>query len=77
MFESVRGVVRACIGGRAAKVSVAASVSGATGRPTQASVAGGGLGEQEIRCVANAIRGLSFPVFASTTRILTHSYEFR
>jgi predicted Zn finger-like uncharacterized protein len=74
-MNSVAGAVRACGGGVSGTATIRVTISGSSGRVTNASVAGPPFaGTPAGSCMARAARGASFPRFSNPS--LTVNYPF-
>ena len=74
-LRSVSGAVRSCGAGQHGMAQVTVTVSGATGRVTNAVVSGQFAGTPVGSCVARAVRGARFPRFRRSTFQVTFPYS--
>lgn len=74
-MSAVQSAVAACGNGEHGTATVAVTVSGATGRVTEANVSGQFAGTPVGSCIARAVRGATFPRFTRPT--FTVNYPFR
>jgi predicted Zn finger-like uncharacterized protein len=74
-LRSVQGAVSSCGGGQHGVAMVAITVSGSSGRVTNANVSGQFAGTPVGSCVARAVRGAQFPRFRRPTFNVSFPYR--
>ena len=73
-LQRVETAVRACGGGEHGRAPVLITISGSSGRVTNAVVSGDFAGTPVGSCIARAVRGATFPTFTRPT--FTVNYPF-
>ncbi len=74
-LRGVQGAVRACANGQSGVATVAVTVSGSSGRVTNATVTGEFAGTSVGSCIARAVRGATFPRFSRPTFSVNFPYR--
>lgn len=68
-------IVKACVPDRTGKIEVQITITGATGAVENANVVGSQADDPEAICVAEVVRGATFPPFAKATLSIKYPFQ--